>query len=27
MWTKQAGHGIGSAQFTPPARTMSGIGG
>jgi cyclic pyranopterin phosphate synthase len=27
MWTKQAGHGIGSAQFTAPARTMSGIGG
>ncbi len=27
MWTKQAGHGIGTAQFTPPARTMSAIGG
>ncbi len=27
MWTKQAGHGIGSAQFTAPARTMSAIGG
>jgi cyclic pyranopterin phosphate synthase len=27
MWTKQAGHGIGTAQFTSPARTMSGIGG
>ncbi len=27
MWTKQAGHGIGSADFTAPARTMSAIGG
>ena len=27
MWTKQAGHGIGSAEFTAPARTMSAIGG
>ena len=24
--TKQAGHGIGSAKFTPPQRTMSAIG-
>jgi cyclic pyranopterin phosphate synthase len=27
MWTKQAGHGIGSSGFSPPARTMSAIGG
>ena len=27
LWTKQAGHGIGSASFEPPARTMSAIGG
>ena len=27
MWTKQAGHGIGTAQFSQPARTMSAIGG
>ena len=27
MWTKQAGHGIGDASFTPPARGMSAIGG
>ncbi|MHC4415670.1 MAG: GTP 3',8-cyclase MoaA [Planctomycetota bacterium] len=27
MWTKQAGHGIGSKGFVPPARTMSAIGG
>ncbi len=27
MWTKQPGHGIGSASFRPPARTMSAIGG
>jgi cyclic pyranopterin phosphate synthase len=26
-WTKQAGHGIGSNAFRPPARTMSAIGG
>jgi cyclic pyranopterin phosphate synthase len=27
MWTKQAGHGIGSKAFVQPARTMSAIGG
>jgi cyclic pyranopterin phosphate synthase len=27
MWTKQAGHGIGSEDFEPPERTMSAIGG
>ena len=27
VWTKQAGHGIGSETFTPPPRTMSAIGG
>lgn len=27
MWTKQAGHGIGSATFTQPERPMSAIGG
>lgn len=27
MWAKQAGHGIGSNGFVPPARTMSAIGG
>ena len=27
VWTKQAGHGIGSRNFTQPARTMSAIGG
>ncbi|MHC5026814.1 MAG: GTP 3',8-cyclase MoaA [Planctomycetota bacterium] len=27
VWTKQAGHGIGSDDFQPPARTMSAIGG
>ncbi len=27
LWTKQAGHGIGSASFEQPARTMSAIGG
>ncbi len=27
MWTKQAGHGIGSRAFHQPARTMSAIGG
>jgi cyclic pyranopterin phosphate synthase len=27
MWTKQAGHGIGSKSFAQPARTMSAIGG
>jgi cyclic pyranopterin phosphate synthase len=27
MWTKQAGHGIGSDGFAPPQRTMSAIGG
>jgi cyclic pyranopterin phosphate synthase len=27
MWTKQAGHGIGSKTFAQPARTMSAIGG
>jgi cyclic pyranopterin phosphate synthase len=27
MWTKQAGHGIGSDGFEPPERTMSAIGG
>ncbi len=27
MWTKQAGHGIGSRTFAQPARTMSAIGG
>jgi cyclic pyranopterin phosphate synthase len=27
MWAKQAGHGIGSNGFAPPARTMSAIGG
>ena len=27
MWTKQAGHAIGSSGFAPPARTMSAIGG
>ncbi len=27
MWTKQAGHGIGTAAFVQPARTMSAIGG
>lgn len=27
MWTKQAGHGIGSAEFRQPERTMSAIGG
>ena len=27
MWTKQAGHGIGTATFVQPARTMSAIGG
>jgi cyclic pyranopterin phosphate synthase len=27
MWTKQAGHGIGSNGFVPPTRTMSAIGG
>lgn len=27
MWTKQAGHGIGSADFIQPQRTMSAIGG
>ncbi len=27
MWTKQAGHGIGSRHFAPPQRTMSAIGG
>jgi cyclic pyranopterin phosphate synthase len=27
MWTKQAGHGIGSTTFTQPERTMSAIGG
>jgi cyclic pyranopterin phosphate synthase len=27
MWTKQAGHGIGSDGFSPPQRTMSAIGG
>jgi cyclic pyranopterin phosphate synthase len=26
-WTKQAGHGIGGADFAPPPRTMSAIGG
>lgn len=26
-WGKQAGHGIGGGQFTPPERTMSAIGG
>jgi cyclic pyranopterin phosphate synthase len=27
MWTKQAGHGIGSQAFVPPERGMSAIGG
>jgi cyclic pyranopterin phosphate synthase len=27
VWTKQAGHGIGSTAFTQPTRTMSAIGG
>ena len=27
MWTKQAGHGIGSDGFAPPERGMSAIGG
>jgi GTP 3',8-cyclase len=27
MWTKQAGHGIGSKNFVQPSRTMSAIGG
>jgi cyclic pyranopterin phosphate synthase len=27
MWTKQAGHGIGSTKFVQPPRTMSAIGG
>jgi cyclic pyranopterin phosphate synthase len=27
VWTKQAGHGIGSKSFTQPPRTMSAIGG
>jgi cyclic pyranopterin phosphate synthase len=27
MWTKQAGHGIGDASFSPPERGMSAIGG
>ena len=27
MWTKQAGHGIGSAEFAQPERPMSSIGG
>jgi cyclic pyranopterin phosphate synthase len=27
VWTKQAGHGIGSKSFTQPSRTMSAIGG
>ena len=27
MWTKQTGHGIGSQDFEPPARSMSAIGG
>jgi len=27
VWTKQAGHGIGAADFEQPARTMSAIGG
>jgi cyclic pyranopterin phosphate synthase len=27
MWTKQRGHSIGAGEFTPPARTMSAIGG
>jgi len=27
VWTKQAGHGIGSETFSQPARTMSSIGG
>ncbi len=27
MWTKQAGHGIGTRRFAPPPRTMSAIGG
>lgn len=27
MWTKQAGHGIGSRRFVQPQRTMSAIGG
>jgi cyclic pyranopterin phosphate synthase len=27
VWTKQAGHGIGSKTFTQPPRTMSAIGG
>jgi len=27
VWTKQAGHGIGSGAFVPPERTMSAIGG
>jgi cyclic pyranopterin phosphate synthase len=27
VWTKQAGHGIGKADFSQPARTMSSIGG
>jgi cyclic pyranopterin phosphate synthase len=27
MWTKQAGHGIGSKAFVQPPRTMSAIGG
>ena len=27
VWAKQAGHGIGSASFVQPARTMSAIGG
>ncbi len=27
VWTKQAGHGIGSTSFTQPTRTMSAIGG
>ena len=26
-WTKQAGHGIGKADFSQPERTMSAIGG
>jgi GTP 3',8-cyclase len=27
VWQKQAGHGIDSDTFTPPARAMSAIGG
>jgi cyclic pyranopterin phosphate synthase len=27
VWTKQAGHGIGGAEFRQPERTMSAIGG